>query len=90
MNPTLNIDSLAKQGMLFQNSFCTSSICGPSRAVIQTGKHSQVDVIMTNSDRFNGDQQMPVAVSRNKNGQSRRGRIREGPYLAGGAETCSG
>lgn len=56
MNPTLNIDSLAKQGMLFQNSFCTSSICGPSRAVIQTGKHSQVDVIMTNSDRFNGDQ----------------------------------
>ena len=40
VNPTPNIDRLAKEGMLFENSFCTNSICGPSRAVIQTGKHS--------------------------------------------------
>ncbi|HAA52188.1 MAG TPA: hypothetical protein DCE43_20895, partial [Planctomycetaceae bacterium] len=39
VNPTPNIDRLARQGMLFQNSFCTNSICGPSRAVILTGKH---------------------------------------------------
>ncbi|MEM0970608.1 MAG: sulfatase-like hydrolase/transferase, partial [Verrucomicrobiota bacterium] len=39
VNPTPNIDSIASQGMLFENSFCTNSICGPSRAVIQTGKH---------------------------------------------------
>ncbi|HRX80511.1 MAG TPA: sulfatase [Pirellulaceae bacterium] len=57
VNPTPNIDSLAKQGMLFQNSFCTNSICGPSRAVIQTGKHNHINGFMTNSDRFNGDQQ---------------------------------
>ena len=37
VNPTPNIDRLARQGMLFQNSFCTNSICGPSRAVILTG-----------------------------------------------------
>ncbi|MCA9122657.1 MAG: sulfatase [Planctomycetaceae bacterium] len=57
LNPTPNIDSLARQGMLFQNSFCTNSICGPSRAVIQTGKHNFINGFMTNGDRFNGDQQ---------------------------------
>ncbi|MFP6620778.1 MAG: sulfatase-like hydrolase/transferase, partial [Pirellulaceae bacterium] len=31
VNPTPNIDQLARQGMLFENSFCTNSICGPSR-----------------------------------------------------------
>ena len=29
VNPTPNIDKLARQGMLFENSFCTNSICGP-------------------------------------------------------------
>ena len=57
VNPTPNIDRLAAQGMLFRNSFCTNSICGPSRAVIQTGKHSHVNGFMDNGDRFNGDQQ---------------------------------
>ena len=36
VNPTPVIDKLARDGMLFVNSFCTNSICGPSRAVIQT------------------------------------------------------
>ena len=57
VNPTPNIDKLARQGMLFQNSFCTNSICGPSRAVIQTGKHSHLNGFMTNGNKFNGDQQ---------------------------------
>ena len=57
VNPTPNIDQLARQGMLFQNSFCTNSICGPSRAVIQTGKHSHLNGFMDNGNRFNGDQQ---------------------------------
>jgi hypothetical protein len=30
VNPTPNIDKLAAQGTLFENSFCTNSICGPS------------------------------------------------------------
>ena len=38
--PTPNIDRIAKEGALFQNSFCANSICGPSRACILTGKHS--------------------------------------------------
>ncbi|TVR43590.1 MAG: sulfatase, partial [Bacteroidia bacterium] len=34
------LDRLAAEGMLFENVFCTNSICGPSRAAILTGKHS--------------------------------------------------
>ena len=57
INPTPNIDKIATEGMLFQNSFCTNSICGPSRAVILTGKHSHINGFMRNGNRFNGDQQ---------------------------------
>ena len=57
VNPTPNIDALADQGMLFENSFCTNSICGPSRAVIQTGKHSHLNGFMQNGNRFDGSQQ---------------------------------
>ena len=57
VNPTPNIDTLAKQGMLFEKSFCTNSICGPSRAVILTGKHSHKNGFMNNGNSFDGDQQ---------------------------------
>lgn len=57
INPTPNIDQLARQGMLFRNSFCTNSICGPSRAVILTGKHSHLNGFMHNGNRFDGSQQ---------------------------------
>ena len=57
VNPTPNIDRLAAQGMLFKNSFCTNSICGPSRAVIQTGKHSHINGFKHNGDKFDASQQ---------------------------------
>ncbi len=57
LNPTPHIDRLAGQGMLFRNSFCTNSICGPSRAVILTGKHSHLNGFMQNGNRFDGSQQ---------------------------------
>lgn len=57
VNPTPNIDKLAAEGMLFENSFCTNSICGPSRAVIQTGKHSHKNGFMNNGNTFDWDQQ---------------------------------
>ncbi len=31
------MDALAREGVLFNNAFCTSPICGPSRATIMTG-----------------------------------------------------
>ncbi|MBK1876482.1 sulfatase family protein [Pelagicoccus mobilis] len=57
VNPTPEIDKLAAQGMLFENSFCTNSICGPSRAVIQTGKHSHKNGFMNNGNSFDWNQQ---------------------------------
>ncbi len=57
VDPTPNIDKLARQGMLFENSFCTNSICGPSRAVIQTGKHSHKNGFMNNGNSFDWNQQ---------------------------------
>jgi len=57
VNPTPNIDRLARDGMVFEDSFCTNSICGPSRAVILTGKHSHKNGFMNNGNNFDGDQQ---------------------------------
>ena len=54
---TPTIDKLAAEGMLFVNSFCTNSICGPSRAVIQTGNHSHKNGFMNNGNSFDWDQQ---------------------------------
>ena len=58
VNPTPNIDQLAAQGMLFEQSFCTNSICGPSRAVIMTGKHSHKNGFMNNGNTFDWNQQI--------------------------------
>lgn len=55
--PTPNIDRIAKNGAIFNNNFCTNSICGPSRAVILTGKHSHINGFRMNGERFDGSQQ---------------------------------
>lgn len=55
--PTPNLDRIAKEGALFLNNYCTNSICGPSRAVILTGKHSHINGFRQNGDVFNGNQQ---------------------------------
>jgi len=57
INKTPNLDRIAKEGMLFQNCFCTNSICAPSRAVILTGKHSHLNGVLDNRLRFDGSQQ---------------------------------
>jgi len=51
---TPNIDRLAKEGMRFDNCFCTNSICTPSRATVLTGKYSHKNGCLTLSDRFDG------------------------------------
>jgi arylsulfatase A-like enzyme len=59
INHTPNIDRIAKEGMLFRNCYVTNSICGPSRAVILTGKHSHLNGFLTNgaNEKFDGAQQ---------------------------------
>ena len=41
--PTLQIDKIAQEGMLFQDVLCINSICGPSRAAILTGNYSNLN-----------------------------------------------
>jgi arylsulfatase A-like enzyme len=53
---TPNIDRIAKEGALMRNSFVTNSICGPSRAVILTGKYSHLNGLKDNGTQFNGAQ----------------------------------
>src|SRR5688572_30775210 len=57
-NQTPNIDRLAKEGMRFDRAFVTNSICGPSRAVIMTGKYSHLNGFPDNAGSawFNGAQ----------------------------------
>ena len=56
INQTPNIDRLASEGMIFRNTFCTNSICAPSRAVIQTGKHSHLNGVIDNREVFDSAQ----------------------------------
>ena len=57
LNKTPNIDRLANEGMIFQRCLVTNSICGPSRACIQTGKYSHLSGFYQNGNRFDGSQQ---------------------------------
>src|SRR6187551_4057373 len=57
LNRTPNIDKLAEQGVLFNRAFVTNSICGPSRAVMLTGKHSHINGFKDNHSTFDGGQQ---------------------------------
>lgn len=56
LNQTPNIDRLAEQGMRFDRCYVTNSICGPARAVIQTGKYSHLNGFRRNGDTFDGSQ----------------------------------
>ena len=40
LNPTPNLDRFARSSVVFDNVFCTNSICTPSRASIMTGQYS--------------------------------------------------
>jgi len=53
---TPHIDRLAREGIRFENSFVTNSICAPSRAVLLTGKYSHLNRLRDNRDEFDGTQ----------------------------------
>jgi uncharacterized sulfatase len=46
LDPTPNLDRIANEGMIFDNVFCTNSICTPSRASIITGQYSQSNGVL--------------------------------------------
>lgn len=54
---TPNIDRIAHEGARFDRAYVTNSICGPSRAVILTGKYSNKNGFTDNEhSRFDGAQ----------------------------------
>ena len=57
INKTPNLDRIANNGIRFDRTYCTNSICAPSRAVILTGKHSHFNGVLNNAQTFDGSQQ---------------------------------
>jgi arylsulfatase A-like enzyme len=57
LNPTPVIDTLAEEGMLFENCFVTNSICTPSRACIMTGQYNHINGVYTLGGRLTPEQQ---------------------------------
>ncbi|NED97812.1 sulfatase [Phytoactinopolyspora alkaliphila] len=58
INTTPHIDRIAAGGMRFGNTFCTNSICTPSRASILTGTYSHINGVTTLHTQF--DARLPV------------------------------
>lgn len=56
INRTPQIDRIANEGMRFDRCLCTNALCGPSRAVILTGKYSHLNGFRKNGDKFDGTQ----------------------------------
>lgn len=52
MAPTPNIDRIAKNGAIFENSYVTNSLCGPSRATMLTGQFSHMHGFTENGQTF--------------------------------------
>ncbi|MCF8716225.1 sulfatase [Joostella atrarenae] len=46
LNPTPNIDKIAKNGVVFDNCYVNNSICVPSRAAIITGQRAQTNGVI--------------------------------------------
>jgi arylsulfatase A-like enzyme len=58
LNETPNIDRIAKEGALFHRCLVPNSICGPSRAVVMTGKYNHLNGFFNNSNStFDSSQQ---------------------------------
>lgn len=49
---TPNIDRIASEGVLFQNSFCTTSLCSPSRASILSGLYAHAHGVTNNFTEY--------------------------------------
>ena len=49
---TPNLDALARSGLIFNNSFVTTSLCSPSRASILTGQYAHRHRVLDNNTRL--------------------------------------
>ena len=49
---TPNIDRLASEGLVFENAFCTTSLCSPSRASILSGLYAHAHGVTNNFTEY--------------------------------------
>jgi N-acetylglucosamine-6-sulfatase len=65
LNPTPTIDSIAAEGICFDNAFCTNAICTPSRACIITGQYNHVNGVFDLGGRIEPPKQMlPIQMKK--------------------------
>lgn len=50
---TPNMDRMAKEGLVFNNAFCTTSLCSPSRACFITGQYAHKHGVKNNITPWN-------------------------------------
>ncbi len=63
LDPTPTIDTLAAEGICFDNAFCTNSICTPSRACIITGQYDHINGVFDLGGKIDPDKQtLPIAM----------------------------
>ena len=70
LNPTPNLDRLAREGMRFDRCYVGNSICAPSRATLLTGKHSHMNGKIDNHGPFNHDQEQFQKILRENDYQT--------------------
>lgn len=63
INPTPTIDRLAREGICFENAFCTNGICTPSRACIITGQYNHNNGVFDLGGRVEKPAQtLPISI----------------------------
>ncbi len=63
IDPTPTIDTLAAEGICFDNAFCTNAICTPSRACIITGQYDHINGVFDLGGRIEPEKQvLPIAM----------------------------
>lgn len=58
LDPTPTIDELAREGIVFENAFCTNGICTPSRACVITGQYNHNNGVFDLGGRIKPENQM--------------------------------